>query len=130
MGRMNIYETIIILNPETKTRFIFKTNLLAKVQSFSKTKKVKLNDIGIKNLAYEIKGCKTGYYLQMIWQGTCENVAEIEKLFRTDDNVIKFITVIVPEEDLIHKQLEDLPSEQKIKEIDAWDVLYGRAKYN
>lgn len=48
---------------------------------------------GKKNLAYETKGEKTGYYNITYFEGTEQEVAEIEKNLRINDNVIKFITV-------------------------------------
>ena len=48
---------------------------------------------GKKNLAYETKGEKTGYYNITYFEGTEKDVIEIEKNLRINDNVIKFITV-------------------------------------
>lgn len=48
---------------------------------------------GKKNLAYETKGEKTGYYNITHFEGTEKEVAEIERNLRINDNVIKFITV-------------------------------------
>lgn len=49
--------------------------------------------LGIKNLAYTIRGEKTGYYYITHFRGTENKIAEIEKQLRLNDNVIKFITV-------------------------------------
>lgn len=48
---------------------------------------------GKKNLAYEVKGEKTGHYYITHFEGTEKEVAEIERNLRINDNVIKFITV-------------------------------------
>ncbi len=48
---------------------------------------------GKKNLAYEIKGEKTGYYNITYFEGIEKNVTEIERNLRINDNVMKFITI-------------------------------------
>ena len=87
--------------------------------------------MGEKQLAYEIKSNKTGYYVIFTWQGTIEQLQELERLFRIDDNVLKFISV-----KNIDVELEDYPEEENKSEqqsskpqVDALDVLLGLAKY-
>ena len=49
--------------------------------------------LGLKRLAYKIKGEITGYYYITYFNGTESQVTEIEKQLRLNDNVIKLITV-------------------------------------
>ena len=49
--------------------------------------------LGLKHLAYKIKGELTGYYYITSFKGTESQVTEIEKQLRLNDNVIKLITV-------------------------------------
>lgn len=49
--------------------------------------------LGLKRLAYTIKGEQTGYYNVTYFTGTDREVAEIEKQLRLNENVIKFITI-------------------------------------
>lgn len=49
--------------------------------------------LGLKKLAYEVKGEKTGYYYLTHFKGTESEVEEIERQLRINDNVIKFITI-------------------------------------
>ena len=53
----------------------------------------KLDYIGIKNLAYEIKGNKKGYYVLLQFTATEKQVTELEKYYRLNDDIIKFITI-------------------------------------
>lgn len=57
----------------------------------------KENDIngylGLKRLAYTIKGEQTGYYNVTYFTGTDREATEIEKQLRLNENVIKFITI-------------------------------------
>ena len=52
-----------------------------------------LGYLGLKRLAYTIRREKTGYYYITHLEGTDNNVSEIEKQLRLNDNVIKFITI-------------------------------------
>lgn len=62
------------------------------MKEFAK-KDVIVNEIGEKKLAYEIQKNKTGYYVIFNFYSEYENIAELERNFRIDDNVMKFITV-------------------------------------
>lgn len=57
----------------------------------------KNNDIngylGLKHLAYEIRGEKTGYYYITYFEGIDSKILKIERQLRVNDNVIKFITI-------------------------------------
>ena len=52
-----------------------------------------LGYLGLKRLAYTIRGEKTGYYYITHFEGTDRNATEIEKKLLSNDNVIKFITI-------------------------------------
>lgn len=48
---------------------------------------------GRKKLAYRIKDEEYGYYYITYFKGNSEDIFEIEKKLRLNDNVMKFITV-------------------------------------
>lgn len=129
---MNIYETIMIFRPNETVAKEEITKFNELIQSYSESEKVKLEDIGLKKLAYEIKKEVTGYYAIFTWHGTGKNVAELERQMRIDDNVIKFMTVKCNDDDLDEYadvvDEEDEKSEQDSKP-DALDVLLGLANY-
>lgn len=53
-----------------------------------------VNDfMGLKNLAYEIRGEKQGYYYITYFKGTEEQASKINLKLKNNDNVIKFITI-------------------------------------
>jgi small subunit ribosomal protein S6 len=62
---------------------------------------VNLSNWGKKKLAYEIKQEKKGVYVQLNYHGNGTVVAEVERLFRLDDAVLKFLTVKI-EEHMLH----------------------------
>lgn len=50
-------------------------------------------NLGTKKLAYEIQQQKEGCYIKIEFEGTEEDVQELEKIYRKDKNIIKFITI-------------------------------------
>ena len=54
--------------------------------------------LGKKKLAYEIRHETTGYYYLTHFKGNSEDIFEIEKKLRLNDNVLKFITILTEEE--------------------------------
>lgn len=90
---MNKYETIIILN--TKIDEKQRKSVIEKIETFVKENGeiTETNDIGVKNLAYEINKCKQGYYYQMFFKAKPETISELERIYRITDEVMKFITI-------------------------------------
>lgn len=91
---MNKYESVIIIKPKLEEKDIKGT--IDKYQKMMKEfakRDVIVNEIGEKKLAYEIQKNKTGYYVIFNFYSEYENIAELERNFRIDDNVMKFITV-------------------------------------
>lgn len=54
---------------------------------------IDLNKWGMKKLAYTIKKEIQGYYVFCEFAGTPAAVAEIERKFRIDDSVLKYLTI-------------------------------------
>ena len=136
---MDKYEAVVILNAnmsteETKEEIKKYTNI---IQDWCDTKKVKVKDMGIKKLAYPIREIhKEGYYLIFTFLAHPENIPELERRFRIDDQIIQFITIRINDDMMTAEEyeLEDYDpakakSEQKIEQPDALDVLLGFAEY-
>lgn len=94
---MKEFENIYILRGSlTEERAIQE---IENIKQYFKDVKVfeKQNDVngylGLKHLAYTIKKEDTGYYYVTYFRGTDNNVTEIERKLRLNDNVIKFITI-------------------------------------
>lgn len=127
----NIYETIIILNPKIKDlkKQFKELQEMYKKFSHAHKKKVDYKDLGEKKLAYKIKECETGYYLQFQWAGTSDEVVETERQLRINDAVIKFITVKLDEDDYDLPDLDEASEQNHSAKPDALDVLLGFAEY-
>lgn len=91
---MRRYETIYIIRPGASeddiTAIIDRTNGV--IEKFG-GKIDQLDRWGIKKLAYTIAKETQGYYVYAEYAGMPEAVSEIERLFRIDDKVMKYMTV-------------------------------------
>lgn len=79
---------------------------------------VKINKWGTRKLAYEIKKQAKGIYVLMDFVGRSVIVPELERNFKIDDKILKFLTVMSNHEvDLLELEKEmrgEVPAEAKI----------------
>lgn len=90
---MNKYETVFIMNTEvTEQR---RKEVVEKIESYiSENGEItKVDDMGVRRLAYEVKKQKQGYYYVIEFKTKPENITELERIFRITDEVLKFIVV-------------------------------------
>jgi len=91
---MRRYELIFILRPSLGEAEI--TNVIdytTKIISDENGAVIDLNKWGMKKLAYPIKKELQGYYVYCEYAGTPAAVAEIERKYRIDDAVLKYLTI-------------------------------------
>ncbi len=94
---MNKYESVIIINPSVddeklkavEAKF---TELINKDGNVTK-----VDNLGKKKLAYEVKKNKEGIYLVFYFEANPTLIAELERNYRITDEVIKFIVIRVEE---------------------------------
>ncbi|MBC8246839.1 MAG: 30S ribosomal protein S6 [Deltaproteobacteria bacterium] len=93
---MKRYETFIIVDPdvsdEDRNQFLER---LKEVISDQQGILVLVDEWGSRKLAYEIKKKSRGYYVRLDYCGTGALVDELERLFRIDDRIIKYMTVLL-----------------------------------
>ncbi|MHC4751573.1 MAG: 30S ribosomal protein S6, partial [Planctomycetota bacterium] len=92
---MRRYETITIVDPdlsedERKPVLDRITDLISQQDGFL----VIMDEWGSKKLAYEIKKKSHGYYVRVDYCGTGALIDEMERFFRIDDRVLKYMTVL------------------------------------
>jgi len=117
---MRRYETIFIIDPdlsdEDRTSLFEKLNpLFDQLGGFL----VATNEWGVQKLAYEIKKKPRGYYVLLDYCGAGPLVNEIERLFRIDDRVLKYMTLIIEQEvdvERLKEELAQAQAEAKAKE--------------
>ena len=90
---MNKHESVVIIDPaveedkvkELSQKFTDIINNDGKVE--------KVEDLGKKKLAYEVKKNKEGYYVVINFEANPNLISELERNYRIMDEVIKFITI-------------------------------------
>lgn len=126
------YETIIICKPDEYERSIVNTSSLCQKYTGDKYK-IKKDILGVKKLAYKLRDKYTeGYYAIFRWIGTPEDVTDVERHLRIDDDVLKFMTVKVEadeDEFSLEELTEDDVTTTEQDKPDALDVLLGLAHY-
>ena len=90
---MNKYESVVIINPSVEEQGI--KDLISKfTDMINKNGKLeKVEEVGKKKLAYEIKKNSEGYYVVLNFEAEPSFIAELERVYRITDEVIKFIVV-------------------------------------
>lgn len=90
---MNKYESVIIVNPNLDEKEI--DEIMQKVKEIIEEKGTvtKVDKMGMKKLAYEIKKNKEGYYIVIYFSCDPSIISELERYYRITENIIKFITV-------------------------------------
>ena len=91
---MRRYETIFIVKPNVAEDDIsaITSKATAIIESDGGTI-FRINNWGLKKLAYLIKKENQGYYVYVDYAGIPASVAEVERIFRIDDRILKYLTV-------------------------------------
>ena len=90
---MNKYESVVIINPSVDEEGM-KTLIQKYTDIINNEGKVEsVDELGKKRLAYEIKKNKEGYYVIFNFEAKPELIAELERNYRIEDSVMKFISV-------------------------------------
>ena len=98
---MNCYEHTLIAKQdlsETQTKKLIDKyhNIINKNQG----KILKTEEWGLRNLSYEIKKNKKGFYFHFKLEGVGKTIEELEKAENIDDKLIRYLTVKVKKHDL------------------------------
>lgn len=114
---MRRYETIVIMDPDLSDEQ--RQPVVQRVQDVINQENGYLaltDEWGIRKLAYEIKKKPRGYYTRFDFCGTSAIVDEIERFFRIDDRVLKYMTVLLDNAADIEKVKEEIANSQKAVE--------------
>lgn len=88
-----------IVDPETTPDRIAKLNeAVGKLIEKEGGTVVRLDDVGIRTLAYPISKKTEGHYVLFEIEGTGQEIAELERRMRVNDMIIRFVTVRVDED--------------------------------
>jgi len=120
---MKRYETIVIIDPdlskETEAPIFDRVNdLIPQYEGFL----IETDDWGTKKLAYEIKKKSRGHYVRFDFCGDGALIQEMERFFRIDDKVMKFMTVLLDQEadlDAIKAELAEKEAAEKQSALES-----------
>lgn len=106
---MRRYETFSILNPdlsdEQRAPVLDRVKeLIPQMDGFL----ILVDEWGARQLAYDIKKKSRGYYVRFDFCGNGELVNEMERFFRIDDRVMKYMTVMLDEQPDVEGIKEDM----------------------
>jgi small subunit ribosomal protein S6 len=91
---MKQYELLFVVKP-TLTEEEIKAEIATVQASIEKDggEIVVTDDMGMKKLAYEVAKANRGYYTVFYFNAKPASIAEIERLLRINENILKFMTV-------------------------------------
>ncbi|HQR13520.1 MAG TPA: 30S ribosomal protein S6 [Nitrospira sp.] len=96
---MELYESLFIIRPTLSDE---ETTALIEKMKGTVTKNgatiVRAENWGRKKLAYEIKRERKGTYVYFYFQGPGTTIADLERAYRLEDSIIKFLTVKLEQE--------------------------------
>ena len=119
---MRRYETIVIIDPDLSAEN--REPVLERVKDVISQQDGYLafiDDWGARKLAYEIKKKERGYYVRFDFCATGAVVDEIERFFRIDDRVLKYMTVLLDKKADIEKIKEEVAAAES-KAVAAEDT--------
>lgn len=89
----NKYESIIIISGKLIEEDYKKSleSIIERIKSFIEIEKIE--EIGKKKLAYEVKENKEGWYVVFYFNAQSQAISELERIYRITDDVIKFMTI-------------------------------------
>ena len=115
---MRRYETIAILDPdlsaEDRAPVVQRvTDVITQGDGYLAL----VDEWGARKLAYEVKKKDRGYYIRFDFCGSGAVVDEIERFFRIDDRVLKYMSVLLDKTADIEKIKEEIAAAQSKAEM-------------
>ncbi|PID77863.1 MAG: 30S ribosomal protein S6 [Deltaproteobacteria bacterium] len=119
---MKHYETIIILNPDTgrETWEEVSGRMMSQIEKEGGFH-LKTDDWGSLKLAYEIRKKTRGHYYRVEFCAPGKIIKEMERYFRLDEKVMRFLTVLInenPDVEQLKRDLEEEAEKQVESEIE------------
>ena len=94
---MNQYESVIIVNPNVDEEGIkaLEKKFTDIINNDGKLEKI--DNLGKRKLAYEVKKNNEGIYLVLTFEANADLIEELQRNYRITDEVIKFIVIKIEE---------------------------------
>ncbi len=99
MAQNRVYEMMYIAPPDTTVENIDKLNeSISKLVETEGGTITKVENIGVRRLAYKIGKLTDGFYVLYEFEGSGKEIAELERRMRVNDTIVRFMTVRVDED--------------------------------
>ncbi len=112
VNRFRRWETLFIIHPD---RVDEKDSVLEKLKQIIQSRQgdiLKLDEWGMRKLAYPIQKRKNGYYVYAEFFGLSDLPKELESFFRIDERVIRYIIVKLDDH---YQKIEETSENKEVK---------------
>lgn len=117
------YESVVILNAALEDEQIEST--LTRIQEILKTNGADISEVekwGRKRLAYPIQKSKSGFYAILRFEAASEVIAELERIYRLDETIVRYLTITLGKKDLEHiEKMKEKASEKEAEKVASTD---------
>lgn len=117
------YESVVILNAALEDEQIDAT--LTRIQETLKTNGAEITDIekwGRKRLAYPIQKSKSGYYTILRFTSPSDSITELERIYRLDETIVRYITITLGKKDLEHiEKMKEKAAQKEAEKVETTD---------
>ncbi len=122
---MRTYQTVIVIDSFLKSEEI--DAIIAKVLRIINNnggKVVNVDRWEKKRLAYEIKRRQYGYYVEIIFEAPGNLVNILEREYRLDEKILRYLTIVLDKKALTHLEKQKLKKEEfDVEEIPELDEV-------
>lgn len=113
--RKQSYESVVLINAALEDEQVETTiNRIQETITSHGGEIVELDKWGRKRLAYPIKKSKSGYYVVIRFESTTDLVATLERNYRLDENIIRYLTIALDK-----YALEAIAKQKEMQKIEA-----------
>ena len=114
---MRNYETVLVLDPTLGEQAVeAEITKFGEIITHHGGKIVKQDRWGARTLAYPIAGKAQGFYVVTLFEGESRTVSELERAYKLDEQVLRYLTVVVDKKHLAASQkTREAHSESTVK---------------
>lgn len=126
MANNRVYEVMYIAEPGTDSDGIAQMNKeIEDLVTNNDGEIVSTEDMGRRQLAYQINKNTEGYYYLFEIAGSGKEIAEIERRMRVNDKILRYLTVRVDEE---RKTADKIEAKREKRKARAAELRSGRTE--
>lgn len=120
---MRTYQTVVVIDSLLKSEEIEATiEKILRIINNNGGKVLNVDRWEKRRLAYEIRKRQYGYYVEIIFEAPSNLVKILERDYRLDENILRYLTVTLSKKALIYldqiKMAKQVPEEKEIPELE------------